>query len=77
MTANNPSRLSTHDQPPQTVSIPATPANRDDHLSNDKVAFLRYINGITLFDQKLYLDALSIIANGANVFSTLPFQIYR
>jgi hypothetical protein len=72
--ATSNSRLSAHEQP---VSIPVTPANREDTLTNDKIAFLRYISGVTLFDQKLYLDALSIIANGANIFSTLPFQIYR
>ena len=75
-TTNN-SRLSTNQQQ-QSVSMPGqTPALREDKLTNDKTAFLRYISGVTLFDQKLYLDALSIIANGSNVFSTLPFQIYR
>lgn len=72
-TQNN-SRLSTHEQP---LSIPATPAYREDRLTNDKIAFLRYLSGVSLFDQKLYLDALSIIATGANIFNTLPFQIYR
>lgn len=84
-TPTNPtsnSRLSTNEQQQEkqqltSVSMPVTPANREDRLSNDKIAFLRYISGVTLYDQKLYLDALSIIANGANVFSTLPFQIYR
>jgi len=81
-TTNRPinSRLSTHErQQPLQVSIPtpATPAYREDRLTNDKIAFLRYLSGITLFDQKLYLDALSIIAIGANIFNTLPFQIYR
>jgi hypothetical protein len=74
--ATNNSRLSTHDQQ-QSVSMPETPAYREDKLTNDKTAFLRYISGVTLFDQQLYLDALSIIAIGSNVFSTLPFQIYR
>lgn len=81
---NNPnpisnSRLSIADQQQQvrSISMPVTPAYREDRLTNDKIAFLRYISGVSLFDQKLYLDALSIIANGANVFSTLPFQIYR
>ena len=73
--ANTQSRLSTNEQ--QAISIPPTPANRDDLFNHEKVAFLRYITGVTLFDQKLYLDALSIIANGSNVFTTLPFQIYR
>lgn len=84
VTANpNPtsnSRLSIADQQQQqvrSISMPATPAYREERLTNDKIAFLRYISGVSLFDQKLYLDALSIIANGANIFSTLPFQIYR
>lgn len=74
------SRLSTTDQQQQQVrstSVPVTPAYREDRFTNDKIAFLRYISGVSFFDQKLYLDALSIIANGANIFSTLPFQIYR
>lgn len=76
------SRLSITDpqqqqQQVRSVSVPVTPAYREDRLTNDKIAFLRFISGVSLFDQKLYLDALSIIANGANIFSTLPFQIYR
>lgn len=74
------SRLSNNDQQQQqstSVSMPVTPACREDRLSNDKIAFLRYLSGVSLYDQKLYLEALGIIANGANVFSTLPFQIYR
>lgn len=74
--APNNSRLSLNDQQP-TVSIPVTPAYREDQLANDKISFLRFISGVSLFDQKLYLDALGIIANGANIFNTLPFQIYR
>lgn len=71
------SRLSNNDQQQVTsISIPVTPAHREDQLTNDKIAFLRYLSGVSLFDQKLYLDALSIIATGANIFSTLPFQIY-
>jgi len=57
--------------------IHEAPLSKEDKLTNDKIAFLRYISGVTLFDQKLYIDALSIIANGADVFSTFPFQIYR
>ncbi|CAF0785881.1 unnamed protein product [Rotaria sp. Silwood1] len=77
-TANNAtsnSRLSKTDQ--QAISKPVTPViYREDRLTNDKIAFLRYISGVTLFDQKLYLDALGIVANGSNIFITLPFQIY-
>ena len=69
------SRLSKIEQP--TISNPTTPAPREDRLTNEKIAFLRYITGVTLFDQKLYLDALGIVANGASIFITLPFQIYR
>ncbi|CAF3692833.1 unnamed protein product, partial [Rotaria sordida] len=68
------SRLSRNEQ--QSISKPVTPANREDRLTNDKIAFLRYVSGVTLFDQKLYLDALGIVANGSNIFITLPFQIY-
>jgi hypothetical protein len=71
------SRSNNDQQQPTSVSMPVTPAYREDRLSNDKIAFLRYLSGVSLYDQKLYLEALSIIANGANVFSTLPFQIYR
>jgi len=77
VTTTNNSRLSTHEQQISSISMPVTPAYRGDQLTNDKITFLRYISGVTLFDQKLYLDAISIIANGANIFSTLPFQIYR
>lgn len=73
-TANN-SRLSKTET--QTASKPATPIHQEDRLNNDKIAFLRYISGVTLYDQKLYLDALGIVANGSNIFITLPFQIYR
>jgi tetratricopeptide (TPR) repeat protein len=76
MKAPSNSQLSISDHQPQSISMPVTPANRDDQFVNDKIAFLRFISGISLFDQKLYLDALGIIANGANIFSTLPFQIY-
>ncbi len=72
-----PSQLSITDHEPQRISAPVTPAIREDRFANDKIAFLRYISGVSLYDQKLYLDALGIIANGANIFSTLPFQIYR
>ena len=77
--ANNLSRLSNSDQnhQQQSLSIPPTPATREDLFNHDKIAFLRYINGVTLFDQKLFLEALGIIGNGANMFTTLPFQIYR
>ncbi|CAF3399092.1 unnamed protein product [Rotaria socialis] len=68
------SRLSKIEQP--AASNPTTPAPREDRLINEKIAFLRYITGVTLFDQKLYLDALGIVANGASIFITLPFQIY-
>jgi len=72
------SRLSNNDEQQITsVSVPVTPGHREDQLTNDKIAFLRYLSGVSLFDQKLYLEALSIIATGANIFSTLPFQIYR
>jgi len=76
MNATSHSRLSLNDQQ-QEISVPVTPAYREDRLTNDKIVFLRYISGVTLFDQKLYLDALGIIANGANIFNALPFQIYR
>ena len=69
------SRLSKNE--PQTTSIPVTPAYQEDKLMSDKISFLRYISGVTLFDQKLYLDALSIVANSSNIFNALPFQIYR
>ena len=75
--APSQSQLSIAEHQPHSISAPVTPAIREDQLTNDKIAFLRYISGVSLFDQKLYLDALGIIANGANVFSTLPFQIYR
>ncbi|CAF1359906.1 unnamed protein product [Adineta steineri] len=64
-------------QQQQVVPISSSPVTKDEKLTNDKIAFLRYISGVTLYDQKLYIDALSIIANGSDVFSTFPFQIYR
>lgn len=83
--ATSNSRLSKHDQQqlqqqqqqPGTTTNAQTPSCREDRLTNDKIAFLRYLLGVTLFDQRLYLDALGIVANGANIFLTLPFQIYR
>ena len=66
-------------QHPEEVTIhKQVPAiSKEEKTKNDKIAFLRYMSGISLFDQKLYIDALSIIANGADVFSTFPFQVYR
>ena len=59
----------------------ATPAllssgHADEKLTHDKTAFLQYMNGIVLFDQKLYADALGSMANDAKIFTTLPFQIF-
>jgi tetratricopeptide (TPR) repeat protein len=75
--ATSNTQQSIDEQQPQTVPKRVASVSKQDKLTNDKIAFLRYISGLTLFDQKLYIDALSIIANGADVFSTFPFQIYR
>lgn len=77
--ANNLSRLSNNDQLHQqnSISVPQTPANRDELFNHDKIAFLRFITGVTIYDQKLFLEALGIIGSGVNMFTTLPFQIYR
>jgi hypothetical protein len=75
---NNDSTSSlTDEQLPQTVSRSVTPINHNDPLNNDRLVFLRYITGVILFDQKLYLDALSTIVNVPNILDKLPFQIYR
>ena len=77
-TTNNQQSINEQQQQQQqVVPISSPPVSKEEKLTNDKIAFLRYISGVTLFDQKLYIDALSIIANGSDVFSTFPFQIYR
>lgn len=79
-TKQNPAiqgRQSVQDQRKSVSSIPATPADFDENTYNEKVGFLRYITGITLFDQKLYFDAFGIIVSGSNIFATLAFQVYR
>ncbi|CAF0729022.1 unnamed protein product [Adineta ricciae] len=65
----HPEEVTMHQQ------VPAV--SKEEKMKNDKIAFLRYMSGISLFDQKLYIDALSIIATGADIFSTFPFQVYR
>ncbi|UJR33398.1 hypothetical protein I4U23_020845 [Adineta vaga] len=71
-------QVTSQKQQSQQLIIPARPVplSNEEKLTNDKIAFLRYMSGISLFDQKLYIDALSIIATGADVFSTFPFQVY-
>ena len=57
-----------------TPTLPSS-GHVEEKLTSDKTAFLQYMNGIILFDQKLYADALSSMANDSTIFTTLPFQI--